>query len=933
MQGVIDDLTTSRNHFKVEAQRLSSELAALQAQVAAERLAFGEGAVAAEQQVEQWKAQIADQQRKNSNALSLPELFPHPVRKPLNDVLRHTAHDRVSAFVSGVGRGLLRMMKHQNIPASFVRARVHVNFTGRAAESAVRPFQFSRVHDIMCDHGGAVCSVHALKHFKDPAKLLLQGEDGTRVLDIQLRQLYVGDHNMVSIEAWDKLSALADHTLMSGGVRKLTKKFVNEHITEMLDLRTVAEGPALADRSSVEVDWRKTTDFLLLGGILQLDPEYTENSGNTPLEGHWTNRLRVRRATPLSRTELAFVTTPGLRALCEANKLSVSGSRGELRTRLLQQAVFPYVLSAEDVTALQQACTHDAELRTQFANLPVLKVVIQGDGFLLGKKNKLSQLHFFVHNEGRHVLSVEHRFPLAIMTGGESYDAYSKLRLWQSIEQNHGGLYVHPTTGELFRLEFVLSGDWMFLSAITGIAPPNSRYFCLWCHCTKNEIANLHKAHPIERSTATCKDCLAKVMQVPAGYISAKELTAQHLKDKNRYDIFSVEILQSAARERFVTQAEMTAKLTAAPRQAALKKFLLTDDKTFSRLQQPALLAGLGRMHEQLYIAAGMKSANLGYLRPSLVPTLPAHNVVIDVLHVFLRLFDRVFRCLVADAVEQGKGCLEQFACHMRSVCKVTGWDWMQDPNTKQISWRSLDGKDKLRVLLTLDPVAIFLPFQTAANQVDISRRCRIWKSLSTIYGHLREWKLSCSVDEFETKCRDFITNFVGDTATSKASSMLSPDEEVMTDGYLDACVTPYMHALVCHAPSLMRRHGTLMAFSCFAGEKLNHTEARTYFRSTGMGGGQLYEGAEETSQTRVLKQLLSHMLRVVFNPMRTPLPALICNVHDCTARFSYPAWLHKHQAAKHPHELAAMLESDLEDMVDEEEPEADEEAQEAGEE
>ena len=50
--------------------------------------------------------------------------------------------------------------------------------------------------------------------------------------------------------------------------------------------------------------------------------------------------------------------------------------------------------------------------------------------------------------------------------------------------------YVDPEN-TYWNIEFFMSADWKFMQLVRGIKAPTAEYFCLYCNCSKSQIADL----------------------------------------------------------------------------------------------------------------------------------------------------------------------------------------------------------------------------------------------------------------------------------------------------------------------------------------------------------------------------------------------------------------------------------------------------------
>ena len=728
----------------------------------------------------------------------------------------------------------------------------------------------------------------------------------------------------ISSDAWNAMAALSPGHLISDSLRRHCKKYLDVLLQEALGLKVTLGSEDPDDRTRVELSLAKSLGFSLLVGSVSLLPIHTPNYGKRPLAStKWQATLVKRRGTPLSRQEVAFMRREALETLLD--KVGAQVPMAQLRAEVLQQKIAPFELDAAMALEFRTALATDPDLVILFDEAPKVYLDCQGDAYLAGKHTKFTQMHWFSENEGRRVLSSKGRYPLVIMQGGESYDAYAKLLVWLEIKLLHGSVYVHPLTGEIMQIVIRLSGDMMMLQVVTGVAPPNSEFFCLYCTCSKREIANLDKPWSISRNELERAGCLHAPKEISKSYVKPSELTEKHLTAKTRYDCFSMEILRQGVRDRFTSDADMSHVVPVRATKLQLITWLIKDDVRFkSAVTRHVLRTHYARMMEVLYVADSHSSSHRGYLRPSLVPTLPQVNIMIDPLHMFNAIFKRLFVCLVEDACRLGRACLTHLEWMIRVECQVPDWTWEECPQTRRITWRALDGKDNLRVLATLNMHAVFDGFITETLFLDVDRRVQLWKLFDEIYVHLREWDLSCDLVDLQRKIRVFMGLFVGEAEPARRPIRTEKSHPIHaelphSEGYADHHVTPYMHILLDHVEELLRLWETLMATATFAGEKYNHEQALTHFRCTNLGGGAKPEDGTESTGSRVLRQMIARLTRVVYNPARKPLPPLVCGFRDCTARYTYAAWLTKHRLKQQhhlPEALAVELQEDPADEV-----------------
>jgi len=515
-------------------------------------------------------------------------------------------------------------------------------------------------------------------------------------------------------------------------------------------------------------------------------------------------------------------------------------------------------------------------------DLPELGIVIAGDGFNVGKKRKFLQVLIHFLNDGRDALNVRQRFNIALADCSESRRAYEQMRVWATIAQTQGKAWRNPLTGAVFRIKYYLSGDWMFMKAILGISNPNQDYFCLWCTCNKSRIAD-----PGEKWAITRTGEMAAKQPLPQRP-NLESRTVMPTYDE-RYGGIATKLLMANYEARPSRTQEKVTKSNIA---TLLKAW---DKKAWAPGRRHQLWAAL----RALYAAEkkGATPPHQGQERPSLVPDIPFADCVIDVLHTFLRITDVMLASLIEDACRFGRACLNRLQEAIRK-CGLPRWEYRVggvDVPTHRVTWDSLDGADKLKIVDNIDILSIFTGCVPSKARFDLGSRAALWRNWSTIYLHLREWQISIRPDVFVQLCHGFLVDFLGlrHVARTDDTNELFARSSNQGNLYYDRDVTPYLHALAYHVPQLFMRHGQrLMQFSCFAGEKQNHIRASQFFKRTNHGGG---KGSKPP-----VAQLFSIQLRNTFNPLVRVKPLYQCAVGSCPRGYEHRGNLDRHHRLVH---------------------------------
>jgi hypothetical protein len=515
---------------------------------------------------------------------------------------------------------------------------------------------------------------------------------------------------------------------------------------------------------------------------------------------------------------------------------------------------------------------------------PELGNVLQGDGFNVGDL-KFWQVHTHLTNDGRDALQVGHRFTVALADCAESRGTYKQLRLWETITKTQGKAWRHPLSGVVYRLRYYLSGDWVFLKTILGINNPNLDYFCLWCYCSKSEIANPDLTWPIERTGERPR----MAAQVARPDLRALNQPGAALPD-DRYEGIANDLLLANYRGR----AYRSGRPQTVPGTRNVRALLQQWDKVAwrDRAARPAVIDALQKLY-----AAEKHSAphHKGQRHRSLVPSIARRDVVIDILHLFLRITDVLLTNLIEDACRFGKECLNRLQAEVRK-CGMRNWEYRVGgqglPNHK-VSWDSIDGAVKLTLVENINIREIFDRQVPDRVHFNLDGRVELWAKWSKLYLHLREWQISISAQAFRSLCDTFLECFLGlqhvpqEATRSKLYTRTFPSGE-QKNLYYERDVSPYLHSLAKHVADLWDIHGQrLMQFSTYAGEKQNHIRASQFYKSTNHGGGK--------GTNPAVVQMFGAQLRCTFNPTVQVKPAFQCAVQSCARGYNHHGQLKRH--------------------------------------
>ena len=205
---------------------------------------------------------------------------------------------------------------------------------------------------------------------------------------------------------------------------------------------------------------------------------------------------------------------------------------------------------------------------------------------------------------------------------------------------------------------------------------------------------------------------------------------------------------------------------------------------------------------------------------------IPIDHVIIDTLHLFLRISDNLIELLIRelrrqDAIDKSNTFSNGFCRtkykHMagyETFVKSLGisFEWKINKDTKKLEYRDLTGPEKLLLMQNVNFKSL-LPNLHVTDDLQL-----LWSSFMDIMGDL---KLEYTTDEGITKLEDKIKKWF----------------EKFLALYQAKDVTPYMHALYAHVPEFLKLYQNVAYYTQQGMEKYNDTVSKDYFRSSNHRG------------------------------------------------------------------------------------------------
>jgi hypothetical protein len=216
-----------------------------------------------------------------------------------------------------------------------------------------------------------------------------------------------------------------------------------------------------------------------------------------------------------------------------------------------------------------------------------------------------------------------------------------------------------------------------------------------------------------------------------------------------------------------------------------------------------------------------------GHIREPLFHMILLKNWVVDELHIFLRITDRLWELMISDLCREttDEEVWKDIILLEMKRLNISFQFW-HEKNTNNLSYTSLMGPDKLKILKEFDLFAIF---QSITRAIQIHA---LWNQFNELYHLMKDRNTTGKF--FRYKARSWLDAFT-------APSVGHPNRSDFVRGmYCAQDITPYIHVLCNHAAEFFKIHHEfgLSVFSCSAVEKKNHMQVCLYFQNTLKDGG-----------------------------------------------------------------------------------------------
>ena len=233
---------------------------------------------------------------------------------------------------------------------------------------------------------------------------------------------------------------------------------------------------------------------------------------------------------------------------------------------------------------------------------------------------------------------------------------------------------------------------------------------------------------------------------------------------------------------------------------------------------------GARTIEENIMLSKKRKEYNVSHA--PLFPTIPLTNVIIDNLHMFLRVSDVLINLLVVELKRQDAiDKVKRFTCfdavkykHLHSYqkfvasCGVPGYHFYIGQDSKQMKIRSLTGPERLKLFANIS-IADLLPTFSQSKCLAIQGLWVDLLQLNRTFSKRPDEVTPEDISKFASDSKAWVRRFL--------------------DIYHENNVTPYIHAMANHVHEFMTMHGSILPFTQQGLEKYNDIMTKEFFRAT----------------------------------------------------------------------------------------------------
>jgi hypothetical protein len=241
-----------------------------------------------------------------------------------------------------------------------------------------------------------------------------------------------------------------------------------------------------------------------------------------------------------------------------------------------------------------------------------------------------------------------------------------------------------------------------------------------------------------------------------------------------------------------------------------------------------------------------------------MVPFIPVKNMVVDILHMLLRVSDVLLKIMVTECqrtYKKDEQALDAISEEFKRI-QIHHFKFFTPASSiaaTHIAFTTLQGPDKLKYLHNFDCNNIFAKkYKQNATYINSTIR-----EFASIYDTLRKSESELKEAEginhlaIQQQINSFMSRFnQTDLNKDKAVPGKAGHKNL---GFHSSLISPYMHTLHHHTAEFIKIHGSVSIFTCQHLELVNQLDNRAYFSCN--------------SKRDVEKELFLKSYRIIFNP------------------------------------------------------------------
>ena len=212
-----------------------------------------------------------------------------------------------------------------------------------------------------------------------------------------------------------------------------------------------------------------------------------------------------------------------------------------------------------------------------------------------------------------------------------------------------------------------------------------------------------------------------------------------------------------------------------------------------------------------------------GYLNKAIFPFISFDKVVVDILHLTLRITDKLFQLLL-DRLQQLDGndssdfnkrsATNVFRKYIINECKITSPFYIKKVNNEsKTKLRKLNQNERIKIINKIcdqeqkTTLADIFDLKNHKEDKSILKLSHLFSEFSEITKIIKNLHQDINMDDLKKKLRDWLKLFI----------------------QIDEKITPYIHVFCFHLPDFIEKFSSLNLFSMQGLEKSNHI-AKIYF-------------------------------------------------------------------------------------------------------